>query len=96
MDKMKEIPFIVPAPSEQTDIVAHIRTMLPKYDRISERLMAEVEKLEEYKTKLISDTVTGKIDVRDIEIPDYEYMEEEVGGAVEDITGDMEDTQDEE
>ena len=96
MDKMKEIPFIVPAPREQADIVAHIKAMLPKYDRISERLMAEVEKLEEYKTKLISDVVTGRIDIRGIEVPDSEYMEEEVGGAIEDITGDMEDTQDEE
>lgn len=69
MDKMKEIPFIVPSPSEQTKIVAHIKRMLPKYDRAIETLMAEIEKLEEYKTKLVSDVVTGKIDVRSIEIP---------------------------
>ena len=26
---------------------------------------------------MISDVITGKIDVRDIKIPDYEYVEEE-------------------
>ncbi len=39
--------------------------------------MAEIEKLEKYKTKLISDVVTGEIDVCGIEIPEYEYAEEE-------------------
>ena len=96
MDKMKEIPFIVPSPSEQTKIVVHIKTMLSKYDRAIETLMAEIETLEEYKTKLVSDVVTGKIDVRGIEIPEYEYVEEEADEATEDITDDMEENQDEE
>ena len=96
MDKMKEIPFIVPSPSEQTKIVVHIKTMFSKYDRAIETLMAEIETLEEYKTKLVSDVVTGKIDVRGIEIPEYEYVEEETDEATEDITCDMEESQDEE
>ena len=29
------------------------------------------------KTHLISDVVTGKIDVRDVEIPDYEFIDED-------------------
>ena len=39
-------------------------------------LTKEVETLEEYKTKLISDVVTGKIDVRNITVPEYEYVED--------------------
>lgn len=70
--------------------------MLSKYDRAIETLMAEIETLEEYKTKLVSDVVTGKIDVRGIEIPEYEYVEEEADEATEDITDDMEENQDEE
>lgn len=76
MDKMKEIPFIVPPIDEQCAIVEHIRRTLPKYDVAIEKLTAEVGVLEEYKTKLIADTVTGKIDVRGIEIPAYEFVEE--------------------
>ena len=41
----------------------------------------EIRGLEELKTKLISDVVTGKIDVRDVVIPDYEYVDEEVDTA---------------
>lgn len=36
------------------------------------------------KTKIIADTVTGKIDVRDIEIPEYEFTEESADSDSED------------
>ena len=77
MDKMKEIPFIVPPSDEQAAIVEYIRRTLPKYDIAIEKLTEEVDVLEEYKAKLISDTVAGKIDVRGIEVPEYEFVEEE-------------------
>ncbi|MFS0647342.1 restriction endonuclease subunit S, partial [Siminovitchia sp. 179-K 8D1 HS] len=37
----------------------------------------QVTRLEEYRTRLISDVVTGKVDVRDIEIPEYEADSDE-------------------
>lgn len=77
MDKMKEIPFIVPPSDEQATIVEYIRRTLPKYDIAIEKLTEGVDVLEEYKAKLISDTVAGKIDVRGIEVPEYEFVEEE-------------------
>lgn len=77
MDKMKEIPFIVPPADEQVAIVEHIKKTLPQYDVAIEKLTAEVETLEEYKAKLIADVVTGKVDVRDVEIPDYEFVDED-------------------
>lgn len=33
--------------------------------------------LREYQMCLVADTVTGKIDVRGIEIPEYEFVDEE-------------------
>lgn len=78
MDKMKEIPFIVPPADEQTAIVDYINCMLPQYDVAIEKLIVEVETLEEYKTKLIADVVTGKIDVRNVKIPEYEFVDEDV------------------
>ena len=78
MDKMKEIPFIVPPADEQIQIVEYIESALPKYDDAICVLREEIRGLEELKTKLISDVVTGKIDVRDVVIPDYEYVNEEV------------------
>ena len=40
-------------------------------------MKAEINALEEYKEKLISDVVTGKIDVRDVKIPSFDMVEED-------------------
>ena len=85
----------IPPLDEQREILERVHITIEPIDRIIQKYNHIITLLEELKYRLISDTVTGKIDVRDIEIPDYEYMEEEVGGAVEDITDDIEDTQDE-
>ena len=45
-------------------------------------------------TPLIADVVTGKIDVRNVEIPDYEFEEEL--GETEDADDDEDDASDEE
>ncbi len=75
MDKMKEIPFIIPPAEEQIALVEHVHSLMPKYEALIEKLQQEVKTLEEYKAKLISDAVTGKIDVRNMDIPDYEFEE---------------------
>ena len=95
MDKMKEIPFIVPPADEQVAIVNYIKRMLPKYDVAIEKLSEEVDTLEEYKAKLIADVVTGKVDVRGIEIPEYEFVDEEADSAADDADGE-EDTEEQE
>lgn len=93
MDKMKEIPFIVPTADEQAAIVQHIKRTLQQYDAVIDKLTAEVAVLEEYKTKIIADTVTGKIDVRGIEIPEYEFVDEDT--EVEDDAEDFEKSEEE-
>lgn len=77
MDKMKEIPFIVPPADKQIAIVKYIKQALLQYDAAIEKLTEEVAVLEEYKNKVIADAVTGKIDVRGIEIPEYEFVDED-------------------
>ena len=96
MDKMKEIPFIVPPADEQIQIVEYIESGLPKYDDAICVLREEIRGLEELKTKLISDVVTGKIDVRDVVIPDYEYVDEEIDTAETDDSEENTEEQEEE
>ena len=84
MDKMKEIPFIIPPKEEQVSIVKNIKKRLLEYDKIIEKLFVEIENLQELRARLISDVVTGKMDVRDIIIPEYEYVEEKNSEEVED------------
>ncbi|MDZ5501326.1 restriction endonuclease subunit S [Enterococcus cecorum] len=76
INKMKEIPFIVPPVDEQKAIVEYIPIAFAKYDEAIAKLTEEVDILHELRNKLISDVVTGQIDVRDIEVPDFEYVEE--------------------
>ena len=91
MDKMKEIPFIVPPADEQIAIVKHIKAAITKYEAAIENLSSEIRTLEEYKTCLISDVVTGKVDVRDIDIPEYEFVNENIDTDGEDETEEQED-----
>lgn len=78
IDKMKEIPFIVPPADEQIKIVDHIKITLPKYDIAIEKLSEEIKLLHELKSRLISDAVTGQIDVRDVKIPSFDMVEEDL------------------
>lgn len=95
MDKMKEIPFIVPPADEQQAIVEYISVAFEKYDVAVTKLMNEVTALHELKNKLISDVATGQIDVRNIEVPKYEYVEEN-SDADPDSDDESEDVTDEE
>lgn len=96
MDRMKEIPFIEPPADEQIAIVNYIKQMLPKYEDAIEKLTMEVDVLEEYKAKLVADIVTGKIDIRGIEIPEYEFVEENTDEESERDTDSVEGGTDEE
>ena len=79
MEKMKEIPFLVPPADEQEAIVEYIPKILEKYDLQIQKLHEYVECLQEYKSNLISRVITGKIDVRNVDIPEYDKIEESFG-----------------
>ena len=66
-------------------IVKYIKQALHQYDAAIEKLTEEVAVLEEYKNKIIADTVTGKIDVRGIDIPEYEFVDEDTDNVDENL-----------
>lgn len=55
---------IFPPIEEQNAIVEYIESKTSKIDTMIEALKAEIDRLTEYKQRLISDVVTGQIDVR--------------------------------
>jgi len=61
---------------EQKSIVQHLEQDLSMVDKLIDVLQNEINLLHEFKTRLISDIVIGQIDVRDIEIPDYDFVDE--------------------
>lgn len=73
---LKQMPVIIPPITEQKEIATHLDTQHSKYTVLIETIQKEIQALDELKIRLISDVVTGKIDVRGIEIPEYEFLEE--------------------
>ena len=55
---------LVPPIEEQNAIVEYIESKTNKIDTMIEALKVEIDRLTEYKQRLISDVVTGQIDVR--------------------------------
>ena len=66
---------LIPA-SEQEEIADYIEQETAKIDRAIPVLEKEIELLKEYRTRLISDVVTGQMDVRNVEVPEYTTEED--------------------
>ena len=67
---------VLPPPEEQDEIVEHIEQAIVKYDAGIANLRQQIACLQDMKTRLISDVVTGQVDVRGIEVPEYEVVED--------------------
>lgn len=79
------LPFSL---DKQKQIVQQLNQDLSMINNLISTFQNDIQSLHELRDKLISDVVTGKIDVCNVEIPDYEYIEEE-----NDIADDIEDNE---
>ncbi len=77
-DDFNTIVLPVPPLDEQAEIMEYIVEFRDKAKKYEDTLTQEISSLQELKARLISDTVTGKIDVRGIQIPEYEFAEENI------------------
>ena len=62
--QLKNLWIVLPPLSEQTAIVEYLDKATADIDNAIARARRQVELLEEYRTRLIADVVTGKLDVR--------------------------------
>ena len=69
---------VLPPIEDQNEIVEYIEQSLVKYDEVIANLKRQIACLQDMKTRLISDVVTGQIDVRGIQVPDDEYINNEI------------------
>lgn len=65
--------IFLPSIEEQKEIVDAIKKQQAKVKRTMTFFQQEIELLHALRTRLISDVVTGQIDVRGIKVPDVEY-----------------------
>ena len=86
---LKTIHTPIPTISEQTAIITHIEKETAIINKTIATIEKEIALVQEYRTALIAEAVTGKIDVREYEFSTieeeiYEELEEELNIAAED------------
>lgn len=74
---IKNFTLGIPSVEEQKSILAEIERRLVQIDKAIEIERGNIKNLQELKARIISDAVTGKIDVRSVDIPEYEYIEDQ-------------------
>ena len=74
MSDIINLPIIVSPLCEQDQIVTQINKKIKEIENIVDKIMSEIDLIQEYRTRLITDIVTGKLDVRSIAptFPDIE------------------------
>ena len=87
---LKDVFILIPPIDEQQEIIRHLDEVCAKIDATIKKIEEKIANLQDLKIRLVADTVTGKIDVRDREIPEYEFIDEEVDSDAEDMDGEKE------
>jgi type I restriction enzyme, S subunit len=69
MSDIGSIPLIIPPYAEQQQISQWLELYIGKFDAQAGKVKLGIQQLKEYRTALITNAVTGAIDVRNIQIP---------------------------
>ena len=76
---IKNLYTVLPPIKEQIDISSSLVDKCSQLNKTMDYTMQAISVLQELKARLISDVVTGKIDVRGVEVPEFAPVEEEAG-----------------
>lgn len=72
---IKDLWIALPPKSEQQEIENALKNQVANVDQMETRIRQAIAKLKEYRTALITNAVTGKIDVRDVKLPEADWLE---------------------
>lgn len=75
-DFIRDFTIGLPPIDEQQEIVDYIRSEKGRIDRLIATKHEQLKALTEFKSSVVSDAVTGKIDVRNVTIPEYEHVDD--------------------
>jgi|GEM_PF-2992656 len=76
--KVMAFPIPLPPRDEQECIINELNRITSRFNDAREGLEKQIEYLQELRIRLISDVVTGQIDVRGIEVPKHESVDDVV------------------
>jgi type I restriction enzyme, S subunit len=68
VERIKNYKIILPPRCEQDEIASWISRQCEKLDKTVEKIRLQINLLREYRTRLVSDVVTGKLDVRGVNL----------------------------
>lgn len=74
LDKIREFQVPLPSIKEQIKIVGIINSKIISLDELKLNVEKQIDNLKQLKQSLISDAVTGRIDVSNVHIPNYEKV----------------------
>jgi type I restriction enzyme S subunit len=77
-ERYGQLPVPVPTIAEQQTIVIWLDKYCGCIDKITDNLNNEITLLNEYRSRLVSDVVTGKLDVRGMLVPEYDKVEDAI------------------
>ena len=83
--EIRKLVIAIPPVEEQQYILDRVHGIEKPINCAIQNIRDIISELEDLKTRLISDAVTGKIDVRGIEIPEYEFVDEDIDNADENL-----------
>jgi len=72
-EELSKISVIFPDEKEQQEIVNYLLVTINNYDNLIDNLNKNVNFLQEYSTRLISDVVTGKVNVQGVKVGENKY-----------------------
>lgn len=84
-DKVGNLLIAFPGVEEQEQIADRIDTIVESIDSMISNYESQIEKLHDLKNRVISDAVTGKKNIQNVLIPEYEYVEEKVDEQIDDL-----------
>lgn len=73
---LKDVFLLVPSQKEQQEIMRYLDSVCAKIDSLIESTHKKIMELTEMKSVIISDVVTGKIDVRNVTVPEYKHVDD--------------------
>ena len=76
LSDVKGVFIALPSMGEQRAIVTHLDARLHKLTALVAHAQYETDRVREYRARLIADVVTGKLDVRGVELPPWEETED--------------------
>ena len=75
---IRRMPILLPPLEEQLEIVSYCYEQQDKVEQMISAIKDEIALVQELRKTTIADVVTGKVDVRSVEIPQFEIETEEL------------------